>query len=224
MTTAAQKVISPVNVEERKNLDIRAGDTVRVWQKIQEKERVRLQAFEGIVLAVKHGREPGATFTVRRVVDGVGVERIFPIYSPAIDKIEILKRAKVRRAKLYYIREKAARQIRRQMRRLVNVDISTESDIEVKARAEEEAKRAEEEAQKAEEEKANAEEEKPSEASEENAVNDESDKEEPTNFEEKMDDASVEEVKEQIKQDDPEENPIKAAEKEIKEKKEEKEE
>lgn len=116
--------ISSVNTEERKNLDLRAGDTVRVWQRITErvkekdkiKEKTRLQAFEGLVLARKHGREAGASFTVRRVIDGVGVERIFPLYAPTIDKIEILKRAKVRRAKLYYIRKQAAKEIRKAMR------------------------------------------------------------------------------------------------------------
>lgn len=110
--------------EERRALDLRAGDTVRVVQKITErvmekdkvKEKKRLQAFEGLVLARKHGREAGATFTVRRVVDGVGVERTFPLYAPSIDKIEVLKRAKVRRAKIYYIRRKAAKEIRRAMR------------------------------------------------------------------------------------------------------------
>jgi len=115
--------ISSVNVEERKNLDLRAGDTVRVWQKITDrvvekdkvKEKSRLQAFEGLVLARKHGAEAGGTFTVRRVIDGVGVERIFPLYTPTIDKIEVLKRAKVRRAKLYHIRKKAAKEIRKAM-------------------------------------------------------------------------------------------------------------
>lgn len=108
--------ISPVNMAERKKLDIRAGDTVKVWQKIQEKGKTRLQAFEGLVLAVKHGKEAGGTFTVRKVTSGVGVEKIFPIYSPAIDKIDIVKRSKVRRAKLYHIREKAAKEVKRQMR------------------------------------------------------------------------------------------------------------
>ena len=109
--------ISPVDMEARKNLDIRPGDTVRVWQKIEEKGKYRLQAFEGLVLARKHGREAGGTFTVRRVSSGVGVEKIFPLYSPMIDKVEIVKRARVRRAKLYYIREKVAREARRQLRR-----------------------------------------------------------------------------------------------------------
>ena len=112
------RVISPVNTEERAKLDLRSGDTIRVWQKIAEKGKFRLQAFEGLVLARKHGTEAGATFTVRRVASGVGVEKIFPLYSPVIDKIEVLKRSKVRRAKLYHVREKAAKEISRQMRNL----------------------------------------------------------------------------------------------------------
>lgn len=111
-------VKSPVKVSERKNLDLRSGDTVRVWQKIVEKGKTRLQAFEGLVIAVKHGKEAGSTFTVRRVASGVGVEKIFPLYSPMIDSIETLKRSKVRRAKLYHIRDKAAKEIRRQMRNI----------------------------------------------------------------------------------------------------------
>ncbi len=103
-------------MDKRAKLDLRAGYTVRVWQKIQEKGKTRLQAFEGLVIARKHGNEAGGTFTVRRVVGGIGVEKIFPLYSPMIDKIEITKRAMVRRAKLYYVREKAAKEIRRQMR------------------------------------------------------------------------------------------------------------
>lgn len=110
------EIQSPVKVLERKALDIRSGDSVRVWQKIQEKDKTRLQAFEGLVIAVKHGKEAGATFTVRRVASGVGVEKIFPLYSPMIDSIETLKRSKVRRAKLYHVRDKAAKEIRRQMR------------------------------------------------------------------------------------------------------------
>src|SRR3990167_4952508 len=115
METAAQ---SSVKITDRKSLDIKAGDTVRVWQKIQEKGKIRLQAFEGLIIAVKHGKEAGATFTVRRVASGVGGEKIFPLYSPMIDSVETLKRSKVRRAKLYHIRDKAAKEIRRQMRNI----------------------------------------------------------------------------------------------------------
>lgn len=109
-------VISPVNIDSRRNLDMRPGDTVRVYQKIQEKGKTRLQVFEGMILARKHGTEPGATFTVRRNTGGYGVEKIFPLYSPIIDKIEIVKRSKVRRSKLYYIRRKALKQISKRLK------------------------------------------------------------------------------------------------------------
>lgn len=134
-------VQSPVKVIDRKNLDIRSGDTVRVWQKIVEKGKTRLQAFEGLVIAVKHGKEAGATFTVRRVASGVGVEKIFPLYSPMIDSLETLKRSKVRRAKLYHIRDKAAKEIRRQMRNFRALPDNTPSADEPEAvEATEEAK------------------------------------------------------------------------------------
>lgn len=126
------RVISPVNIEERRKLDLRSGDTVRVWQKIVEKGKTRLQVFEGLVLARKHGKEAGATFTVRRMASGVGVEKIFPLYSPVIDRIEVIKRSKIRRAKLYHIREKVAKEISRQMRNIrlaKNVEPDTESEI-----------------------------------------------------------------------------------------------
>jgi large subunit ribosomal protein L19 len=147
--------ISPVNMEERKNLGLKAGDTVKVHQKIQDKGKTRIQIFEGLVLARKHGNEPGATFTVRKVASGVGVEKIYPLYSPLIDKLEIVRRSKVRRAKLYFIREKVAREIKRQMRRMSLTALSTESGIEAEARAAAEAKAAEEEATKVAEAEAN---------------------------------------------------------------------
>jgi large subunit ribosomal protein L19 len=124
-------IISSAKVEERKSLDIRPGDTVKVWQKIQEKGKTRLQAFEGLVLARKHGTEAGATFTVRKVIDSVGVEKIFPLYTPMIDKIELLRRSKVRRAKLYFVREKAAKEIRRQMRRMLQIDKDQNTDTKI---------------------------------------------------------------------------------------------
>ena len=131
MKTATAKATS-VNLEERKALDLRAGDTVKVSQKIQEKGKTRLQVFEGLVLARKHGAEAGGTFTVRKVSAGYGIERFFPLYSPLIDKIEIIRRAKVRRSKLYYIRTKAAKEINRQMR---NTRVVTKAeDVEVVAK------------------------------------------------------------------------------------------
>lgn len=98
--------------------EVKPGDTVRVRQKIKEGDKERVATFEGLVIARKHGRSPGATVTVRKVVDGVGVERIFPMHAPTISKIDVLRRAKVRRAKLYYIREKASREIRRKMKQI----------------------------------------------------------------------------------------------------------
>ncbi len=114
-------ITTPINKEERAALGIRSGDTVRVWQKIVEKGKSRRQAFEGLVLAVKHGTEDGAMFTVRKVSSGVGVEKIFPLYSPMIDEIEVLRRTRTRRAKLYFIREKASRDQKRVMRRSTQV-------------------------------------------------------------------------------------------------------
>lgn len=139
---AANKVVvSPVDMAARKNLDLRPGDTVRVSQKIEEeKGKYRLQTFEGLVLARKHGTEAGATFTVRKVTSGVGVEKIFPLYSPMIDKVEVVKRARVRRAKLYYIREKVAREARRQLRRsrvMTTGQVPAEQETEPAAEAQE---------------------------------------------------------------------------------------
>jgi large subunit ribosomal protein L19 len=157
MNTIPGITTSPVNIEDRVSLGIKSGDTVRVHQKIKDdKGKTRLQVFEGLVLARKHGDEPGATFTVRKVVDGIGVEKIFPLFSPMIDKIEITRRSKVRRAKLYYIREKVAREIKRQMRRMRLMTVSSESGIETAARAEAEAKAAEEAIKAAEAAKAEA--------------------------------------------------------------------
>lgn len=114
--------LSPVDVQARKALTFKAGDTVRVWSKIEEGKdkqgnpKFRLQAFEGMVLARKHGTEAGATYTVRKVSNGVGVERIFPLYSPMIDKVEMVKEAQARRSKLYYVREKAVKDVRKKMK------------------------------------------------------------------------------------------------------------
>ncbi len=110
-------MISPVNVEERKALDLRSGDTVKVYQKVPDKDgKFRTQIFEGLIIAKKHGKEAGGTFTVRRTAGGYGVEKIYPIYSPMIEKIEITKRAKVRQSKLYFIRRKAVKEMNKRMK------------------------------------------------------------------------------------------------------------
>lgn len=102
-----------IKTQLRTNLpDIRPGDTIKIHQKIKEKDKERIQIFEGLIIARRHGREAGATITVRKVVAGVGVEKIIPVHSPMIDKIEIVKRGKVRRAKLYYLREAKGKKAR----------------------------------------------------------------------------------------------------------------
>ncbi|MBW2614573.1 MAG: 50S ribosomal protein L19 [Deltaproteobacteria bacterium] len=91
--------------------DFRAGDTVKVHAKIREGEKERIQIFQGVVIRKRKGNT-GATFTVRKVSYGIGVERIFPLHAPFVDKIEVLTRGKVRRSRLYYLRKlrgKAAR-------------------------------------------------------------------------------------------------------------------
>jgi len=125
--------LTPVNKEERTALEFSSGDTVRVQVKIPEKGKFRLQAFEGLVLARKHGTEIGATFTVRKVASGVGVERIFPLFSPMIESIEVTKHSKARRSKLYYVREKAVRDIRRKMKsvRIVKSEAAPVEEAEV---------------------------------------------------------------------------------------------
>lgn len=82
----------------------RVGDTVRVHQKIKEGGKERIQVFEGLVIAKKHGTQPNATFTVRKVSYGIGVERVFPLHSPLIANVEAMRSAKVRRSKIYFIR------------------------------------------------------------------------------------------------------------------------
>jgi large subunit ribosomal protein L19 len=121
--------LSPVDIESRRKLDVKAGDTIRVFSKIQEKGKTRLQAFEGLVLARKHGAEAGATITVRKISESIGVERIFPLYSPNIDSFEVVKRAKVKRSKLYFLREKTAKEIRRKLKAFGFIAKTAEIDI-----------------------------------------------------------------------------------------------
>jgi len=131
-------VISPVSIEERKEWDITPGNTVKVWIKVQEKKKTRLQAFEGLILAHKHGTEAGATFTVRKVSGGIGVEKIFPLFSPVIDHVDVLRTARVRKAKLYYIREKTAKQTRAKIRQVMVETVRANKEVAPVAEVEEE--------------------------------------------------------------------------------------
>src|SRR3989344_8147439 len=95
---------------------IKTGWTIRVNQRIKEGEKTRVQAFEGMVISQKHGTEAGGTITVRKIFDGIGVEKTFPIYLPSIESVKIVKKTRVRRAKLYYLRDKTSKEIRKKLR------------------------------------------------------------------------------------------------------------
>ncbi len=95
---------------------IKAGATVKVFEKVKEGDKERLSQFSGLVLARRHGSEMGASFTVRTTIAGVGVEKVFPINSPVIEKVEIVSSPKkVSRAKLYYVRDLSRKQTRQKM-------------------------------------------------------------------------------------------------------------
>lgn len=103
----ALKLISESSMKENAP-QFNVGDTVKVHVRIQEGEKSRIQIFEGTVIAKKHGGI-SETFTVRRVAHGCGIERVFPLHSPAVDKVEVIRYGKVRRAKLYYLRDRVGK-------------------------------------------------------------------------------------------------------------------
>jgi large subunit ribosomal protein L19 len=125
---------------------IESGMSVKISQRIKEGEKERTQNFEGLVIATNGGTGVDATFTVRKIVGGIGVEKVFPLHSKNIVKIEILKKAKVRRSKLYYMRElrgKAARMSETHVREVIVDDVAdakAEADAAKKIEAEEKAK------------------------------------------------------------------------------------
>ncbi len=102
--------LDQLEAEQRKKEapELRPGETVRVHVKVVEGEKERTQVFEGIVIAIS-GKGNRATFTVRKISYGIGVERIFPLHSPRVEKVEVISRGKVRRAKLYYLRERSGK-------------------------------------------------------------------------------------------------------------------
>lgn len=101
---------------ESKLEKLQVGWTVKVHQKIKEGDKTRTQAFEGTVIARKHGNETGGTITIRKVSDGIGIEKTFPVYLPSIEKVQVLKKSGVRRSKLYYLRDKSSREIKKKMK------------------------------------------------------------------------------------------------------------
>ena len=107
--------------------DFKSGDTVAVGVKVIEGNRSRVQTFEGVVISISSGSNISKTFTVRKISNNVGVERIFPIYSPNIDSIKVLKKGKVRRAKLYYLRDRTGKSARiaEKIRKNIGIDIET---------------------------------------------------------------------------------------------------
>jgi large subunit ribosomal protein L19 len=128
--------------EKSSHPDFTHGDTVKVWVKIREGDKERLQAYEGVVIA-RSGQGIMESFTVRKISYGEGVERVFPVLSPNVDKIEVLKRGKVRRAKLYYLRDrrgKAARIFENQGARTKKIE-ATEREAALQAKAAREAEK-----------------------------------------------------------------------------------
>ena len=103
----ALKVISESSMKKEVPA-FNVGDTIKVHVKIQEGDKSRIQIFEGTVIAKKHGGV-NETFTVRRVAHGCGIERVFPLHSPVVEKVEVIRRGKVRRAKLYYLRDRVGK-------------------------------------------------------------------------------------------------------------------
>lgn len=100
------------NLMKKKVPAIKAGQSVRVHQRIKEGAKERIQIFEGLIIRINAGHDVSKTFTVRKIVEGIGVEKIFPLYSPSIEKIQIIKEAKIRRAKLYYMRNLSGKSAR----------------------------------------------------------------------------------------------------------------
>jgi large subunit ribosomal protein L19 len=107
---------------------VRTGYTVKVHQKIREGEKTRTQIFEGLVIKINSGHGSDRSFTVRKVVEGIGVERVYPLYSPNIEKIEVIKKSKVRRAKLFYMRDRSGKSARLKERFVSAKELSEEID------------------------------------------------------------------------------------------------
>ncbi|MBD3208265.1 MAG: 50S ribosomal protein L19 [Candidatus Nealsonbacteria bacterium] len=120
--------------------ELRPGDQIRVFQKIKEKGKERVQPFEGTIIARKHNKELGATITVRRMIKGIGVEKIIPLNAPTVEKIEVIRRSKVRRSKLYYLRKARGKRARLKRRTAKTTEETPDPKQEIK-KAEEQPKK-----------------------------------------------------------------------------------
>ncbi len=133
----------------KKRPELKAGQIVRVHQRIKEGEKQRIQVFEGLVIKINSGYGPDKTFTVRKIVESIGVEKTFPLYSPIIEKIEIKKKSKIRRAKIYYMRDRRGKSARLKGQ-FVQEEAPVEEEVEksIEELAEKKAKEEKEKAQK----------------------------------------------------------------------------
>lgn len=130
---------------KKKIPELKPGYTVRIHQKIKEGEKERVQIFEGLIIKINSGHGADKTFTVRKVVEGIGVEKIFPLYSPNIEKIQVKKEGKVRRAKLYYMSNRFGKSARLQEAFVGDDEVEKEIIALAEQKAKEEAEKAKEE-------------------------------------------------------------------------------
>lgn len=130
--------------------EIHPGDTIKVYEEVYGEKKKKSQVFEGIVIAKKHGKGINASFTVRSILGGIGVEKVYPLHSPLIKKIEVVKKGRARRAKLYYLREKSAKIARKKLRiktvlkPKTNSKVKNKSEIQAKPKIKKESKKKEE--------------------------------------------------------------------------------
>lgn len=140
-----QKKLTEFNLSQRKaKINFKTGDVIKIYRKIKEGAKERIQVFEGMIIAIKGRQSSSPTMTVRKISNGVGVEVVLPVFSPSIDKIELVKRAKVKRSKLYYVRDKVAKALRFKFTYFEGENkklaLDEEVESEIKSRVKEEAK------------------------------------------------------------------------------------
>lgn len=185
---------------------LKTGQTVRVHQRIQEGNKSRIQVFEGLIIKMNSGSGVDKTFTVRKIVSGIGVEKMFPMYSPIIEKIEVKKEGKVRRAKIYYMRDRAGKSARLKESFVSEKEVEESIEELAEQREKEEAEKKEKEAAEAPEETAaEAPAEVPAEETAEEAI--ETPAEEAPVEEPQAEEPQAEEPKEETPAEEPKEEP-----------------